>query len=71
MDLDLPTGHFNLLGRYQLISKFLVGIRASNQLLVPAQGTTLVFLCEVPESHVKMTSYRPTTLAGPRPSAAF
>lgn len=71
MDLDLPTGHFNLLGRHQLIGGFLVGIRASNQLLVPAQGGTLVFLCELPGSQVKMTSYTPTTLAGPRPSAAF
>lgn len=67
MDLDLPTGHFHLLGRHQLISKFLVGIRASNQVLVPAQGTILVFLCELRESQVKMTSYRPITLAGPGP----
>lgn len=65
MDLDLPTGHFHLLGRHQLISKLLVGIRASNQ------GTILLSLCELPESQVKMTSYRPTTLAGPRPGAAF
>lgn len=67
MDLDLPTGHFHLLGRHQLISKLLVGIRASNQVLVPAQGTILVFLCELRESQVKMTSYRPITLAGPGP----